>query len=400
MRRVALVVPTAEGGIAAHARSLLGRLPGLGWRVRVCAPAVVLGGLIAPGQTVPDGVDLVAVRLPAGARAGAVDPRGHADLRAALRGVDAVSAQGLRAATAVLRAVGPPGVPRVPGVPGVPGVAGVPAVPGRSRGRAPAVLVTLHNPPPTGGFTGGLGVLALRRVSRRATLVLAASGDLLEAAAAAGARQPRLLEVGAPAGRPADPVRARELRQLLDPGGRGLLLTAGRLAPQKDQALVLDALSRLAPARRPVFAVAGDGPLHAVLAADAAARQLPLLLLGERRDVPDLLGAASAAVLSSRWEARSLFAQEALRAGVPTVVTDVGGLPGLVGDAAVLVGPGDAAALAGALDAVLGDEAVRARLAAAGPRRAATWPTEDETAAAVAAALERASLLVWDSVER
>lgn len=393
-RTVALVVPSAGGGIAAHARSLLGRLPGFGWQVRLCAPPAVLGQLLGSRLTVPDGVALVAVRLPAGALAGAVDPRGPGDLRAALRGVDAVDAQGLRAAMAVLRAVGPPGPPGAPGPPGPPGARG------RSRGRVPAVVVTLHNPPPARGATGSLGSLLHRQVVRGAVLVLAASEDLLAGAVAAGARRARLLEVGAPAAPAADPVRTRELRGLLDPDGRGLLITAGRLAPQKDQTLVLDALTRLAPARRPVFAIAGDGPLRTVLAAGAAARRLPLLLLGDRRDVPELLGAATAAVLCSRWEARSLFAQEALRAGVPTVLTDVGGLPGLVGDAAVLVAPRDAVALAGALDAVLHDDVLRARLAAAGPRRAAGWPTEDDTAAAVASALDRVRLLAWDSVER
>lgn len=382
-RTVALVVPGAAGGIAAHARSLLGRLPALGWQVRLCAPPAVLGQLLAPGNTVPVGVELVALRSAANALTGVVDPRGAADLRAALAGVDAVDAQGLRAATAVLGAVGPR------------------SAPWRIRGPStPAVVVTLHNPPPGRGATGLLGAAAHRRVVRGATLVLAASDDLLAAAAAAGARRPVLLAVGAPTTRPADPARARELRELLDPEGRGLLLTAGRLAPQKDHALVLTALSRLAPGRRPVFAIAGDGPLRAALAAAATALRLSVRLLGERRDLPDLLGAATAAVLSSRWEARSLFAQEALRAGVPAVVTDVGGLPGLVGDGAVLVAPGDAAALAAALDAVLHDESLRARLAVAGPRRAATWPGEDDTALAVAAALDRAQLLVWDSVER
>ena len=44
-------------------------------------------------------------------------------------------------------------------------------------------------------------------------------------------------------------------------------------------------------------------------------------------------------VVSSRWEARSLVVQEAMRAGVPVVATAVGGIPELVGDAAVLVAP-------------------------------------------------------------
>ncbi|PZA18900.1 glycosyltransferase, partial [Modestobacter versicolor] len=99
-----------------------------------------------------------------------------------------------------------------------------------------------------------------------------------------------------------------------------------------------------------------------------------------RTDVADLLGAADVCVLPSVWEARSLTAQEALRAGTPLVATAVGGIPELVGDAADLVPAGDAEALAEAVTLVLSDPVRTARLCAAGPRQAATWPDEAATA--------------------
>lgn len=106
-------------------------------------------------------------------------------------------------------------------------------------------------------------------------------------------------------------------------------------------------------------------------------------LLGRRRDAAQLLAAADLAVLPSRWEARSLLAQEALRAGVPLVATAVGGVPELVGDAGVLVPYGDAAALATAVADLLSDPARRSGLAAAGRAQAATWPSEDDTVAQI-----------------
>jgi len=67
------------------------------------------------------------------------------------------------------------------------------------------------------------------------------------------------------------------------------------------------------------------------------------------------------------------------------VATRAGGIPGLTGDdAALLVPPGDAARLADAVRAVLGDPALAARLRAAARDRAAALPAEDD---AVAAAL-------------
>jgi glycosyltransferase involved in cell wall biosynthesis len=88
-------------------------------------------------------------------------------------------------------------------------------------------------------------------------------------------------------------------------------------------------------------------------------------------------------VLPSRWEARSLLAQEALRLGVPLVATAVGGVPELVGDAAELVPYGDSVALSAAVTRLLADPARRAWLSQAGRTQAGTWPTEDETVAQV-----------------
>jgi glycosyltransferase involved in cell wall biosynthesis len=101
--------------------------------------------------------------------------------------------------------------------------------------------------------------------------------------------------------------------------------------------------------------------------------------VARRSDVADLLGAADLCVLPSVWEARSLTAQEALRAGVPLVATRVGGIPELVGTAADLVPAGDAGALADAVTAVLTDPARATRLAAAGPRQAQQWPDQAAT---------------------
>lgn len=387
-----LVVPPAAGGIVAHVRSLVERLPDLGWSVRVCAPAAVLGRLAGGASASPPGVDLVAVRWPAGRGRSLDTVRAGADLRAALAGVDAVSAQGLRAGAVV------PAAPSSP----------------RSGDHRPPLVVTWHNPPP-GRAAGPLphlaGQVLARRAARRATVTLAASTDLLHLARAAGADHARLLEVAASPTGAGDPDRARAVRAALAPGGRALVLTVGRLARQKDQASAVLAVALLPADRRPVLAVAGEGPERGALAALAAAHGVDLRLLGDRRDVADLLLAADVALLCSGWEARSLFAQEALRAGVPLVATAVGGVADLVGDAAVLVapdgwdqpsasGPGLPAALARALARVLDDPAVAGGLAAAGPVRAAGWPDEDATARTVVSALDWARLLAWDSVER
>lgn len=85
----------------------------------------------------------------------------------------------------------------------------------------------------------------------------------------------------------------------------------------------------------------------------------------------------SAAVLAfpSLYEGFGLPLLEAMARGLPAVAGSIGAMPELAGDAALLVDPEDVDAIAAALEKVLGDAALRARLAAEGRRRAAdfTW---------------------------
>jgi glycosyltransferase involved in cell wall biosynthesis len=79
--------------------------------------------------------------------------------------------------------------------------------------------------------------------------------------------------------------------------------------------------------------------------------------LGHRDDVPALLAESDVFVLPSRSEAAPNGIIEAMGAGLPVVATDVGGIPELVehGTTGVLVRPGDATALAGALQQLIAD---------------------------------------------
>jgi glycosyltransferase involved in cell wall biosynthesis len=164
--------------------------------------------------------------------------------------------------------------------------------------------------------------------------------------------------------------------------GRPLVVAVGRLHPQKGYEFLLDAAARWVAdgGPLPLVAIAGDGPLYDELGGRIRAEDLPVTLLGRRDDVADLLAAADVCVLPSRWEARSLTAQEALRTGTPLVATRTGGLPELLGEAAELVPVGDAVALADAIVRLLTDHEHAGRLVAAGRRRAATWPDEAGTA--------------------
>jgi glycosyltransferase involved in cell wall biosynthesis len=165
-----------------------------------------------------------------------------------------------------------------------------------------------------------------------------------------------------------------------------VVLAVGRLAPQKGFGTLLAAAAHWQDRDPcPAIALAGTGPLDGSLRAQADAGGIRVRFLGQRTDVPALLAAADVVVVPSLWEGQPLIVQEALRAGRPLVASAVGGIPGLTGqDGAVLVPPGDEAALAGAVLSILDEPALAARLSAAARVRAASLPTP---AAAVDGAL-------------
>jgi glycosyltransferase involved in cell wall biosynthesis len=376
--RVVQVLATSTGGVGTHVVDLARGLVAGGAEVTVCGPAVTEERFGFTGA----GARFVPVEITTGTQPS--DARAVRALRRALAAAapEVVHAHGLRAGlVAVLARGGRRGA-----------AAGPPDGPVRRRGalaggagaaRRPLV-VTLHNAVLARGLRGGASRLVERMVARSADVVLGASGDLVARAAALGAADARLAPVAAPALPPAERTRAAVRAELGVGDDVPLVLSVGRLHPQKGYDVLVAAAARWRgrhPAPRVV--VAGNGPSYLDLTARISAARAPVTLLGHRRDVADLLAAADLAVVTSVWEARQLFAQEAMQAGVALVATAVGGLPELVGAAARLVPPGDVDAFDHAVRELLDDPAARDRYARAGRSRAATWPTSAETLAQV-----------------
>ena len=137
-----------------------------------------------------------------------------------------------------------------------------------------------------------------------------------------------------------------------------VLLTVARSTPQKDHATLLEALPAvLARYGEAQLWLAGSGPLDTEIRAQAAALGLDgaVRFLGQRGDVPDLLGAADLFVLPSRFEGLPLAVLEAMAAGRAVVATAVGGTDEAVIDGVTgrLVPSGDPVALAYGIVATL-----------------------------------------------
>jgi len=151
------------------------------------------------------------------------------------------------------------------------------------------------------------------------------------------------------------------------PSGAREIVFAGRIVPQKGLDSLVRAVARLAPARRPRVRAFGDGPALAEVREQAARAGVALDAPGGVTPpvVRAALDAAAFVVLPSRWaEPFGYVGIEAFARGRPVVAYDVGGVRTWLDGGAngVAVKPGDEAALARAIGALLDDGERRARL--------------------------------------
>lgn len=372
--RVLQVLGSSAGGVARHVAQISAALAtgapdGPGLVVTIAGPASVRH-LVAPA----DGQTAFRV-IPLGARPGPRDVEVARRLRVLTARVDVVHAHGLRAGAAVVLAV----------------AALRPAM-------RPRVVVTLHNLPVGGRGIRMVSAALERLVARRADVILGVSGDLVERAREHGARRAERALVPAPARPPIRRAPAVVRTDLgLDPAA-ALLVTVARLAPQKGLDLLCDVAGLLRdridsgdlPGRhRLVWAVAGDGPLLGHLAARVAAEQLPVVLLGHRDDVPDLLAAADLVVSTAVWEGQPLWLQEALALGAAVVATDVGGTGEVTADGASLVPAARPGHLAARIAHLLTDEPRRVALGESALERSRALPTIADVLAQLESAYSR-----------
>jgi glycosyltransferase involved in cell wall biosynthesis len=162
------------------------------------------------------------------------------------------------------------------------------------------------------------------------------------------------------------------------------LLSVGRLEAEKNPLLLADVLAALR-SREPRWrlVVCGEGPLR-----DALRARLESLGLGAHADLlgyvplrPDLLHVyrdSHAFLHVSLTEGVPQVLLEAFASRVPVVATAVGGVAEAAGGAAMLVPARDAAAIAGALERIAAEPALRERLTSTGAARAAQRTLEGE----------------------
>ncbi|WP_299818004.1 glycosyltransferase family 4 protein [uncultured Jannaschia sp.] len=176
-----------------------------------------------------------------------------------------------------------------------------------------------------------------------------------------------------------------------------LILSVGLLAERKGHDVLVAALARIADLDWQARIV---GAVHDPAVADALVAQVRAAGLSDRigfageLDTAALRGVwaqASIFALATRYEGYGIAFGEAMGWGLPIVSCAAGAVPDTVGEAGLLVPPGDPDAFAGALRRLLTDAATRDAFSAASARAGAALPRWSDTAREVAAAVRDAA---------
>jgi len=253
--------------------------------------------------------------------------------------------------------------------------------------------------------------VAARHVFARAGMVTACSDDLARRAVALGAAPGRLdvVPYGVDTSRFKPSPEARGLlRARIGLGADDVLLAAaGRLVSKKGFEYLIDAMAAIPGAH---LAIAGDGDLAQPLRERAERARLGARVhfLGNlpQDDVGAWFGAADVVVIpsvrddSGNVDGLPNTVLEALASGTPVVATLAGGIGSVVrhGETGWIVPERDAPALAGAVTTLLGNQAQRERLGAAGRALVETRFGWDAAAARFESAYDRA--LAFNSLTR
>ena len=165
------------------------------------------------------------------------------------------------------------------------------------------------------------------------------------------------------------------------------VLFSGQLILRKGVDILLTAFLQLATHNAGIrLLLLGDGPERMRLEAavpDSLKERVVFLGHREPLDLPEVFASADVFCLPSRHDGWGVVVNEALGAGLPVIVSDaVGAGRDLVkeGMNGVIVPAGDVAALAGALEQIAADSAVRARYAAASWAIGKKWGVEEGAA--------------------
>ena len=170
------------------------------------------------------------------------------------------------------------------------------------------------------------------------------------------------------------------------PGPRGdgdipTIVSVGRLIFNKGNQYLLAALQQLSSHGRAFrLVIVGDGPMRAALVRQTSELGLDRMVsfVGRRDDVPELLRTADIYVRPSLTESMPMGVLEAMSSGLAVIASDVGATSEIInpGRNGLMVAPRSVTDLRSALERLLDDATLRARLGAAARETALSYDWE------------------------
>jgi glycosyltransferase involved in cell wall biosynthesis len=203
-----------------------------------------------------------------------------------------------------------------------------------------------------------------------------------------------VVPLGLDAPHPERALPERQIRDTYDLGDRKVALSLSAKRPHKNLVRLLDALSTIPEAERPVLVIPGYRTWHEQELQDHARQrgiENDVRILGwmDEPEIEAFYAAASCFVFPSLYEGFGLPVLEAMQRGVPVACSNRSSLPEVAGDAALLFDPENTNEIAQAIQRLLagGEEVERLKVSGKARAGAFTW---DATARATAASYERA----------
>lgn len=155
---------------------------------------------------------------------------------------------------------------------------------------------------------------------------------------------------------------------------RKVLMTVGRLDPQKGHTFLIEALSKIGT-QDFLLIIVGGGPLESSLKEQARRLGLEskIQFVGVQQNIADWLQIADLFIFPSLFEGFGIALLEAMGAGLPVIASDNGPIPEITtNECGLLVPTADSSALAKAIDRLLEDDALRLSMGKRAKLRAET----------------------------
>ena len=254
-------------------------------------------------------------------------------------------------------------------------------------------VIFLRHPETTSGFlTAGIKAL-VPAVVRRATRIVAdseATASDLDALLGVARSKVDVVPLGPGAPSSVAPMGEAELRASLGLGDLPLVLSVSARRPHKNLARLIEAMALVpgAALALPGYPSPFDDELRGVAAAAGVADRVHLCSWVGEAELEGLYRSATCLAFPSLAEGFGLPVLEAMVRSLPVACSALSALPEVAGDAALLFDPRSTEAIAGAVRALLDDEALRARLVERGLAQAARF-SWDRTARDTVASYRR-----------